>query len=178
MKRRSFIGGIFASIGFLGASFKAHGAAPVQSEDEFYSFFKKFNGYPITSEQRLMYIHYREQWNHCSFNRRAGVSTFMITLAAYESYNGKRVVHFSSNRHLRDRMSKSYDTKVSQNMDGKMPVYIDFVNINRDTFPLKGLRYNVGLFDESGPRDNYFYKNWVHFQPLFENSVCLSTVEY
>lgn len=189
MKRRSFIGGILASIGLLGASFKAHGSVP-QSEDEFYNFFKKFNGYPINDNQKLMYRAYKEKWNHCSFNRRLGVSTFMITLAAYESYNGKRVVHFSSNRKLSDLMSKSYDIKVSQNMapdkgivGGRFLVYrdtrtIDFVNIDRNTFPLRGLRYDVGLFDESGRRDDYFYKNWVHFQPLFKNSVCLSTVEY
>lgn len=175
MKRRSFIGGIFASIGLLGASFKAHGAVPVQSEDEFYGFFEKFNGYPINDNQKLMYRAYKEQWNHCSFNRRLGVSTFMITLAAYESYNGKRVVHFSSNWHLRDRMNKSYDIKVYQNMDGKSPNNIDFINIDRDTFPLKGRGYDVGLFDESGSND-YVYKNWRHFQPLFRNSLCLRTV--
>jgi hypothetical protein len=141
---------------------------------EFYKFFENFNGYPINYDQKTMFRGYIEGYNYLTFTRRKGVSIFLLTLAAWEAFNGKNVIHFSSNRQLCEMVRRQYDENIDIRFDGKSPP-IEFQNINRDTFPLKGIRYQVGLFDNSGL--NQFHKNWSHFQPLFENNIHIETIE-
>ena len=140
--------------------------------EDFYYFFEKFNGFPINDKQKKMFNGYVKKWNYMSFDRQQGVSTFMLTLAAWEAFNNKNVVHFSSNRNLSEIMRERYNEIIDIRFEGKSPP-IDFISIARDTYPLKGIRYQVGLFDDSGVFD-FDYK-WTHFQPLFENSIHLVT---
>ena len=178
MKRRTFIG-LLSSLAIptvsVGKSVMENKITPPTEEEDFYQFFLNFNGFPINENQKFMYKGYREKWNYLTFDRRMGVSTFLLTLAAWESFKGKRVVHFSSNKHLSDIIRRTYDDKIYEKFEGKSPDNIDFVNINRNTFPLKGLRYEVGLYDESG--SDIYHPNWSHLYPLFENSICIKTTE-
>jgi hypothetical protein len=174
MKRRNFIGGLFASSILFGTTLKASGPKPIVSseEEQFYTFFQKFNGFPIHDYQKTMFEWYKKDYKLMTMGRRTGVSVFMLTIAAWEAcIHNKNVVHFSSNQHLSELVKRQFREKI-----GNRPhATVDFVSIQRDAYPLRAIRYHVGLYDVSGAME---YTKWCHMVPLFEKNFSLQTGEY
>lgn len=175
MKRRTFIGGLFASIGLVGTSLEVKGEKePIISDkhQNFYEFFHQFNGFPINNIQKTMYRQHCYDTPHkfLGFGRQYGVSTFLLTLAAWESMWGKNVLHCSSNQRLCDMMREKFERKIGNTVHNT----VDFVSMTRQTWPLHSMRYHVGLYDQSG---NDYHYNWDLLYPNFEKGLHCRTVE-
>lgn len=176
MKRRTFLGSalaLFIPTSVIGKTIIENNIAPPTEEEDFFQFFLNFNGFPISDNQKSMFRFYKHGYTSSCYGRRMGVSTFMITLAAWEAFKGKRVVHFSSSEMLRDLCSKQYERNIVKHFDGKSPP-IDFVNINRKTYPLKGLRYDIALLDQSYP---YYHDQWSYIVPMVDKHLLMKTYE-
>jgi hypothetical protein len=104
MKRRNFIGGLLSSIALIGTTIKAK-AEEVKiiksDEEDFYEFFHKFNGFPISKDQKMYYDWYNKDYKHMSMNRQTGTTTFLITLAAYKSLKNETVSYFTFSEYHR-----------------------------------------------------------------------------
>lgn len=177
MKRRTFLGSfltLFVPTVVIGKTIAEHNFNLPTEEDDFFQFFLNFNGFPISAAQQSMFRFYKNGYTSCAYNRRIGVSTFTITLAAWEAFRGKRVVHFSSSEMLRDLCYKKYNKNIYNNFDGKSPT-IDFLNIKRKTYPLKGLRYDIALLDQSFP---YYHEQWSYIVPMVDKHLLMKTYEF
>lgn len=176
MKRRTFLGtlgALFLPITVVAKTIGDDKITPPTQGEDFYQFFLNFNGFQINDAQRNMFWCYRNKITYQKYSRRHGVSTFMLTLAAWEAFNGKNVVHFSSSEMLTDLIRKQYDKKIYERFDGKSP-NIDFVNIKRKKYPSKGLRYDIALYDQSDP---YFHEEWSYIIPMVEKHLLLKTYD-
>jgi hypothetical protein len=110
MKRRSFLTGLLASSALLGVTLKSDAMNIIKSkteDEQFYEFFEKFNGFPINSYQQMMYIWYKNDYGIVTLGRQMGVSTFLITLAAFLNKT-KHILHVSTNYRLAGYIQKIY----------------------------------------------------------------------
>lgn len=174
MKRRTFLGlfgALFVPTITVGKTIIENKITPPTEEEEFFQFFLNFNGFPINDAQKSMYRFYKNGYMSNCYSRQVGVTTFMLTLAAWEAFKGKRVVHFSSNMMLSDHIRRMYDKNIDERFDGKSPP-IDFVNINRYTYPLKGFRYDIALLDQSDP---YYHEEWSYIVPMVSKYLLLKS---
>lgn len=176
MKRRTFIG-LLSALGIptvaIGKNIIENKITPPTEEEDFYQFFLNFNGFPINDAQKSMFIFYKNGYTSNRYPRQVGVSTFMLTLAAWEAFNGKRIVHFSSSEKLRDLIHRQYNKNIDERFNGKAPS-IDFVNIERKNWPPISKGYDIALLDQSDP---YYHKDWSIIAPLVNKHLLLKTQE-
>lgn len=114
--------------------------------EEFYRFFEKFNGFPISVRQKNLYD-WKDKVGILHFGRQYGVTTFLLTLAAFEAAKGKRVVHVSSNQHMVNYCRLTYQKNrenVTQYSWSDSPV---FISQNND---IRGRNIDALLMDCSG----------------------------
>lgn len=105
MKRRNFIGALISSIALIGTTIKAKSEEVKiirTDEDDFYDFFYKFNGFPISDNQKLYYDWYNKDYKMMTMGRQTGTTVFLITLAAYKALKDEVVSYFTfSENHRR-----------------------------------------------------------------------------
>lgn len=111
MKRRTFTGSILAL--FIPTVSIAKQATEIQSistdEIEFYKFFEKFNTFSINENQKLMYSWYQKNYGIVTMGRESGVSTFLITLAAFLNITkNTNILHISTNYKLAGYFQQIY----------------------------------------------------------------------
>ena len=112
MKRRDFIKS-FTAAALISAPVLANHVKP--KEDDFYSFFRKFNGFDINFHQRQMYeIHIREPRGPINglFNRRTGATVFLLTLAAWYASKEKNVTYCGHSTRAKMHYSDAYKNKL------------------------------------------------------------------
>jgi hypothetical protein len=112
MKRRSFLTGLLASSALLGVTLKSEVMniiKPKTGKEEFYEFFEKFNGFSINENQKLMYSWYTKDYGIVTLGRQMGVSTLLITLAAFlNKTKNTNVLHVSTNYKLAGYFQEIY----------------------------------------------------------------------
>lgn len=154
MKRRNFIGGILSAIGLSAVTLKAteitQTKSPIKTdEDEFYSFFYKFNGFPISKEQKMFYDWYNKDYKKMTMGRQTGTTTFLITLAAYKSLENETVVYFTFDEQHRKYIVDTYKKKMinyRENFPRKVWTHLEPIFlINRDG--LGTINPSIALFD-------------------------------
>lgn len=181
MKRRTFLGvlgALFLPTVAVAKTIVENKITPPTEEEGFYQFFLNFNGFPISDSQKSMFLFYKNGYTSNAYGRRIGVSTFMLTLAAWEAFKGKVVVHFSSNRDLSNRIRNKYNENIDKYFDGKSPS-IDFANIESNIESKKNMgcimkKYDVALLDQSDP---YYHKTWSIITPSVKKYLLLKTYE-
>jgi hypothetical protein len=178
MKRRTFLGALgalFLPTVVVAKTIVENKITPPTEEEDFYQFFLNFNGFPISESQKSMFRFYKNGYTSNAFGRRIGVSTFMLTLAAWEAFKGKVVVHFSSNRDLSNRIRNKYNENIDKHFDGKSPS-IDFASIESKNTRTGCImkKYDVALLDQSDP---YYHKAWSIITPSVEKYLLLKTYE-
>jgi len=177
MKRRTFLGALgalFLPTVAVAKTIVENKITPPTEEEYFYQFFLNFNGFPINEMQKGMFRFYKNGYTSNAYGRQLGVSTFMLTLAAWEAFKGKTVVHFSSNQYLRDKIRRKYEKNIDKHFDGKSPS-IDFANIESKNMGCIMKKYDVALLDQSDP---YYHKAWNAIAPSTEKHLLLKTYEF
>jgi hypothetical protein len=121
MKRRSFIKGLLGLTAFMGVT--ANAATVIdpkkQDETEFYTFFHKFNGFPINDNQKVMYQGYVNDWKKLTYGRRVGATALLVTLAAWRSLKGDSVLYCGHNRDVSRLYQQMYRRNMSDNLSIK-----------------------------------------------------------
>jgi hypothetical protein len=151
MKRRSFLTGLFASSALLGVSLKSEAMnilKPKTEEEQFYEFFEKFNGFPISDLQKNYYDWYKKDYKMMSMGRQTGTTTFLITLSAWLSQKGKEVIYFSHTHYTEQLYRDIYcrnsiqNLKISEINSHPHPIFLSTDKIG----PISR-RYDYALFD-------------------------------
>jgi hypothetical protein len=177
MKRRTFLGALgalFLPTVVVAKTIVENKITPPTEEEDFYQFFLNFNGFPIIEMQKIMFNFYKNGFTADAYGRQIfGVSTFMLTLAAWEAFRGKTVVHFSSNQYLRDRVKRKFHQNIDKHFDGKSPS-IDFGNIESKNMGCIMKKYDVALLDQSDP---YYHEAWSTIAPSVKKHLLLKTYE-
>jgi hypothetical protein len=174
MKRRTFLGALgalFLPTVAVAKTIVENKITPPTEEEDFYQFFLNFNGFPINEMQKIMFNFYKNEYTADTYGRRIGVSTFMLTLAAWEAFKGKTVVHFSSYSFLSDMYKRRYQENIDKHFDGKSS-HIDFADIKSKNMGCKMKKYDVALFDQS---DLYYHEVWTAIVPSVERHLRLNT---
>lgn len=176
MKRRTFLGALgalFLPTVAVAKTIVENKITPPTEEEDFYQFFLNFNGFPISESQKGMFRFYKNEYTSNAYGRRIGVSTFMLTLAAWEAFRHKTVVHFSSNQDLSNRIRNKYEENIEKHFDGKCPS-IDFANIESSNMGCIMRKYDVALLDQSDP---YYHKAWSAIAPSVKKHLLLKTYD-
>jgi hypothetical protein len=152
MKRRSFLTGLLSSSALLGVSLKSEAmniVKPKTEEEQFYEFFEKFNGFPISDQQKTFFNWYKKDYKMMTMGRQTGTTTFLITLSAWLSQKGQEVVYFSHTKFTEKLYRDIYyknsirNLKISQINGHPHPIFIS----SSSDLPIIGRRYDYVLFD-------------------------------
>ena len=181
MKRRTFLGALgalFLPTVAVAKTIVENKITPPTEEEDFYQFFLNFNGFPINEMQKGMFRFYKNGYTSNAYGRQLGVSTFMLTLAAWEAFKGKTVVHFSSNQYLRDKIRRKYYENIDKHFekycDGKFPgINFDSIESQNRGYMMK--KYDVALLDQSSP---YYHEAWSAITPSVKKTLLLKTYEF
>lgn len=139
---------------------------PWEEIQEFCDFFEDFNGFPINDDQKIMFDKYENNSTHLTFDVGSGVTTFMMTLAAWESLDDKNVIYFTCNKDSESKLRDIFDEKMNKYSDEKYSV--EFVSINKNFNCPICKKYNIGLWDDTVGASN---NNWNIVFPSFNNAL-------
>jgi hypothetical protein len=161
MRRRNFIGGVLSSIALIGTSIKAKSDEVKvirTDEEDFYEFFHKFNGFPISEDQKMFYDWYNKDYKKMTMGRQTGTTTFSITLAAYKSLKNETVSYFTFSEYHRKYCVGIYKRNMI-NFREKFPRKVwtqmePFFLIHSDG--IRGKNPSISLFD------NWSYTRYPH----------------
>lgn len=148
--------------------------------EEFYKFFEKFNGFPINKMQEQAFKQRYSPNNLGVRGRRTGVSTFFMTLVAWESgLNNKQVIMASTTRDLSKMFQREYNNKCMNMGLVTTPIVFTVANDKCDSDNL-GRKYDICLYDCSG--DNWqldWFRN-AEIYALYSGgySLALKTIEF
>lgn len=164
MKRRNFIKGIVGTCAFLasGVAF----SEPKENKnkekiDPFYIFFEKFNGFPINDYQKRAYQSYiNKKSNYFNSARQTGMTTFLVTMTAWQSFQNKQVIHLSENVVAHKHTKRIYDINIIKIglTPPKTPNFtiltkLNVVGYSRDT------HFHFDLIDRSFMDIDYEYRD-------------------
>lgn len=151
MKRRTFLGGLFAASALLTANIQLAEAKPLilSEDDQFYVFFHRFNGFPINEMQRQIYQSIKTDTykTYCG-DRQSGTTILASTYAVWRAYKGDKVM-FAQSTH--DQITRS-KREISKKCDkvGITPTPIDYMiahELYLRPWNLHSKSYDVGVYD-------------------------------
>jgi hypothetical protein len=142
--------------------------------EEFYKFFEQFNGFPINKMQKQAFKQRYSRNNIGTRDRQSGVSTFFMTLVAWEaSVNNKQVIMASTTRDLSKMFQREYDNKC-RNM-GINPPPVDFmVADDRCDSNICGRTFDVCLYDCSRDRWQLDWFRETEYRAAHRGGYCLT----
>lgn len=160
MKRRTFLGvlgALFLPTVAVAKTIVENKITPPTEEEDFYQFFLNFNGFPINEMQKAAFKQRYSENNIGVRNRRSGVTTFLMTLAAWETIrNNKKVVVASSYYDL-SKLFKNEFRRKCELIGIYTPPIIDFMVANNYDHNIRGKSFDVCLYDCSGQVRNIGY---------------------
>lgn len=184
MKRRTFLGALgalFLPTVAVAKTIVENKITPPTEEEDFYQFFLNFNGFPINEMQKTAFKQRYSKYNIGSRNRRSGVTTFLMTLAAWESLKGSTVILAHSNLWMKERVYRECMDKCDK-IGIPTTSFINMLVANdKQTHPLRGKSYDVCLYDCSGDDfQSEWYKDIIYIGYLRKKfyALALQTTEY
>ena len=136
-------------------------------KEKFCEFFEKFNGFPISKTQKDFFDWYKKDCKMISMGRRTGCSTFLRTLAAWESSKGKKVIYCTDSQNFTRDQYFEFRSK---------GINIDYYySFSKGVNPLFNRTFDVGIYDCFKPVWN---EQWSYLNDYFPESFALRTYEY
>lgn len=183
MKRRTFLGALgalFLPTVAVAKTIVENKITPPTEEEDFCQFFLNFNGFPINEMQKAAFKQRYSENNIGARNRRSGVTTFLMTLAVWESFKGRIVVLAHSNHWMKQRVYRECMNKCDK-IGIPTTSSINMLVANKQPYPLRGKSYDVCLYDCSGDDfQSEWYKNaiYIGYPRKKFYALALQTVEY
>jgi hypothetical protein len=184
MKRRTFLGALgalFLPMVAVAKTIVDNKITSPTEEEDFYQFFLNFNGFPINEMQKTAFKQRYSNHNIGLRDRRSGVTTFLMTLAAWESLKGIAVILAHSNHCMKARVYRECMDKCDKIGISTASSINMLVANDKQTYPLRGKSYDVCLYDCSGDDfQSEWYKNTIHIGYLRKKfyALALQTTEY
>jgi hypothetical protein len=144
--------------------------------DKFCDFFKSFNGFPINYIQKDLFLGISTKNNVRTLGRKCGTTTFLTTLAAWESLNNKKVLVVASNALSTENFYKTINRKCKSMGVGVPPLQVVYID-TRFISSMRGLKCDIILYDCHEPRWDLDWLYQLTISGHFQYTLATRTID-